>query len=227
MQRTTFVIAVAAGLLTTAPALARPASGDVPATYREVVPLQLDAGRIKDLQTKLDRQGFSPGKIDGLWGPNTSEALRRLQAARGLQASGRFDQQTLALLDAADTAASSSATPVTPPGAVTPGRGESVAADRAPSSVLGGVQPGTSGAGMAAAGGDTNQAVATTDANAPQPAHGANSFSKGEAERRITGHGFQDVGELHKDGTGVWRGTATKGGQRVQVWLDYKGNVSQ
>ena len=45
--------------------------------------------------------------------------------------------------------------------------------------------------GTAAASGDRNQAVATTDANAPQPARGANSFSRGEARRRIERHGFQ------------------------------------
>ncbi len=81
--------------------------------------------------------------------------------------------------------------------------------------------------GANAAGGDNNQAVATTSANAPQPAHGANSFSKGEAVRRIARHGFQNVSNLRKDGTAAWRGTAIKDGQQVQVWLDYKGNVGQ
>ena len=47
-----------------------------------------------------------------------------------------------------------------------------------------------SGNGQAAASGNDNQAVATTNANAMQPAHGANSFSKREARRRIAMHGF-------------------------------------
>jgi hypothetical protein len=81
--------------------------------------------------------------------------------------------------------------------------------------------------GTAAAGGNDNQAVATTNANAPQPAHGANSFSMGEARTRIAGHGFQTVSNLHKDKNGVWRGKAMKDGQPVSVWLDYKGNVGE
>ncbi len=76
--------------------------------------------------------------------------------------------------------------------------------------------------GTAAASGDRNQAVATTDANAPQPAQEANSFSRGEARRRIERHGFQKVVSLHKDNGGVWRGKGMKDGQQVGVWLDYQ-----
>lgn len=94
-----------------------------------------------------------------------------------------------------------------------------------------GVTPGTGlvgrNSGTAAASGDRNQALATTGANAPQPAQGANSFSQGEAQRRITSAGFQGVGALTKDAGGVWRGTATKDGRSVGVWLDYKGNIGQ
>jgi hypothetical protein len=42
-----------------------------------------------------------------------------------------------------------------------------------------------------------------------------------------SGSGFQGVGALTKDDGGVWRGAATKDGQSVQVWLDYKGNAGQ
>jgi len=80
--------------------------------------------------------------------------------------------------------------------------------------------------GTAAAAGDSNQAVATTSANAPQPARGRNSFSQGEARRRIESRGFQQVTGLRKDNNGVWRGTAMRDGASVPVWLDYKGNVS-
>ncbi len=81
--------------------------------------------------------------------------------------------------------------------------------------------------GTAAASGNSNQAVATTGADAPQPAHGANSFSHGQAVRRIESHGFQKVVALHKDGNGIWWGQGTRDGQQVRVWLDYKGNVGQ
>ena len=94
-----------------------------------------------------------------------------------------------------------------------------------------GTVPGTGlvgrNSGTAAASGDRNQALTTTSANAPQPAQGANSFSQGEAQRRITSAGFQGVGALTKDAGGVWRGTATKDGRSVAVWLDYKGDIGQ
>jgi hypothetical protein len=77
----------------------------------------------------------------------------------------------------------------------------------------------------AAASGNNNQAVATTNANAPEPAKGANSFTMGEAKSRFEKSGFSNVGGLTKDDNGVWRGTAQKGGSPTTVWLDYKGNI--
>jgi hypothetical protein len=81
--------------------------------------------------------------------------------------------------------------------------------------------------GKASASGDDNQAVVTTGTNADQPAKGKNSFTRHEAKKRITAKGYSGVANLKKDADGVWRGTATKDGQSVQVWLDYKGNVGQ
>ena len=116
----------------------------------------------------------------------------------------------------------------TTPGSTAPGATSNAPKPGVSSST--GVTPSTGvvdrNTGAAAASGDRNQAVATTGANAAQPARGANSFSEGEARRRLERNGFQGVGTLHKD-SGVWRGTATKDGQAVQVWLDYKGNTGQ
>ena len=67
----------------------------------------------------------------------------------------------------------------------------------------------------------------TTGANADQPAHGRNSFTMKQARNRIASKGYMQVTGLKKDSNGVWRGTAQKDGQPVQVWLDYKGNVGQ
>lgn len=92
-----------------------------------------------------------------------------------------------------------------------------------------GTAPGTGvvdrNTGPSAASGNRNQAVATTNANAPQPAKGANSFTDAEARHRIESNGYTDVSGLQKDGDGIWHGTAKKGGNTVKVWLDYKGNV--
>ena len=79
--------------------------------------------------------------------------------------------------------------------------------------------------GPAAASGNSNQAVATTTANAPTPARGRNSFTRGEARRRLEGGGYAQVSGLAKDANGVWRGKGSKDGQQVSVWLDYKGNM--
>lgn len=118
--------------------------------------------------------------------------------------------------------------------AKTPGNAAPGATSNAP---LPGVSPNTGvtpntglvgrNSGAAAASGDRNQAVTTTGANAAQPARGSNSFTQNEARRRLERNGFQGVSGLSKDSGGVWRGTATKDGQSVQVWLDYKGNTGQ
>jgi len=55
---------------------------------------------------------------------------------------------------------------------------------------------------------------------------GANSFTEAQAREHITKSGFSGVSALTKDKTGVWRGTAKKGGHSVHVSLDFKGNVS-
>lgn len=55
---------------------------------------------------------------------------------------------------------------------------------------------------------------------------GANSFTQGEARGHIEHAGFTNVSALAKDGNGVWRGTAKRGGKTVRVGLDFKGNVT-
>lgn len=71
---------------------------------------------------------------------------------------------------------------------------------------------------------------AVTTSNAPSktaaaPVKGRNSFSLGEARRRITRAGYTDVKGLKKDNDGIWRATATKDGQSMSVYCDYQGNV--
>ena len=58
------------------------------------------------------------------------------------------------------------------------------------------------------------------------PATGRNSFTQAQARGRIAKDGYTGVSALTKDANGVWRGTATKGGAKVNVGLDYKGNVT-
>jgi hypothetical protein len=76
---------------------------------------------------------------------------------------------------------------------------------------------------------DANTPAVTTP-NSPKnpnaPVEGANSFTEGQARSRIEGQGYASVGGLKKDDKGVWRGTATKGGKKVNVSVDFQGNVT-
>ena len=58
------------------------------------------------------------------------------------------------------------------------------------------------------------------------PAAGANSFTEGQAKSRLESSGYSSVNNLAKDKDGVWRGKASKGGQNVNVSVDYQGNVT-
>ena len=57
-------------------------------------------------------------------------------------------------------------------------------------------------------------------------AKGRNSFTQTQAQGRIAKAGYTDVSGLAKNKNGVWQGTAMKGGAKVNVALDYKGNVT-
>jgi len=75
-----------------------------------------------------------------------------------------------------------------------------------------------------------NSAINTQDSSNRQvnaPVAGSNSFTEGQAKSRIEKMGFADVTDLKKDDNGVWRGRAMKGGQMIDVSVDYQGNVIQ
>lgn len=83
----------------------------------------------------------------------------------------------------------------------------------------------------------TDQAAGDAKGNAPlKQQHtvndgaakpGANSFTEGQAKQHILNSGYASVSDLTKGSDGIWRGTATKGGQSISVALDFKGNVSE
>jgi len=288
MKRISLAMAVTVGAVAAFPAVAQQnQGGTAPPNREETVPLQLKAEQIMAMQQRLNERGFFAGRVDGLWGPDTSAAVRSFQQKNSLPSTGQLDEGTLQALGIVGAAAASSAvaSPVaarpampdqattaapalsSPPDTAagsavsgaptvaattglnpaatgadpaaptasapdgTPGNAPGATVGRATDRALGtnttGTNPGGGNAGQNAAGGDSNQAVATTAANAAQPAKGANSFSDGEAQRRIESRGYATVADLKKDGDGVWRGSAMKDGAKVGVWLDYKGNVGQ
>ena len=75
--------------------------------------------------------------------------------------------------------------------------------------------------------GSHNPAVKSPTAHtAPMAAKGRNSFTEAQAQGRIAKAGYANVSKLMKDANGVWQGTAMKGAAKVNVALDYKGNVT-
>ena len=53
---------------------------------------------VEALQNKLLGKGFNPGTIDGVFGPNTEDALKRFQEKEGLDADGIAGPKTLAAI---------------------------------------------------------------------------------------------------------------------------------
>jgi peptidoglycan hydrolase-like protein with peptidoglycan-binding domain len=58
------------------------------------------SGRVRVLQRRLAGLGFSPGLVDGRYGPLTTQAVERFQSANGLAVDGVVGAHTLAALNA-------------------------------------------------------------------------------------------------------------------------------
>lgn len=56
--------------------------------------VQAYSNEVYQAQVKLSNLGYNPGPSDGLWGKNTSSAIKRFQSAQGLSITGRLDQKT-------------------------------------------------------------------------------------------------------------------------------------
>lgn len=59
----------------------------------------IDDPEVRDIQTRLQNLGYSPGPIDGLLGPQTEAAIREFQMARGLIVDGVVGPQTWSALE--------------------------------------------------------------------------------------------------------------------------------
>jgi hypothetical protein len=89
-----------------------------------------------------------------------------------------------------------------------------------------GVNPSAAGTNMGA-----RESGTSTNPNAPRSEagleRGANSFTEGQARRRIEDHGYTNVANLHKDQNSIWQAEAMKNGQKIKVGVDFRGNVAE
>lgn len=102
---TRMMIAAAAALLAATSATAFAATSPAPATSTPAshkatsqasLPSEahhMSARRVEEIQAALQRKGEHVA-TDGIWGPNTTAALRDFQKKNGLKPSGRYDQAT-------------------------------------------------------------------------------------------------------------------------------------
>jgi hypothetical protein len=93
---------------TTAPTVSTPTVTTTPTTSKPQLTVPAaglkpgaKGSAVKQLQRALERVGYSPGAIDGSYGPSTESAVKRFQQAHGLVADGIAGTKTLAALKAA------------------------------------------------------------------------------------------------------------------------------
>jgi peptidoglycan hydrolase-like protein with peptidoglycan-binding domain len=72
--------------------------GSVQVSYAQVLQPGSRGLEVEELQRELRRRGFNPGSIDGSYGLQTQEAVRRFQDSRGLFADGVAGSRTLEAL---------------------------------------------------------------------------------------------------------------------------------
>lgn len=71
-------------------------------------------------------------------------------------------------------------------------------------------------------------AIATPESKNPEaPVKGANSFTEDQAKSQIEQAGYTDVTGLKLGDDGVWNASAMKGAEKVEVQLDYQGNITK
>lgn len=68
------------------------------ANQQPISPQSLNRGKVRQLQTALNKDGFPVGRVDGIWGTRTREAVQKFQESKGMPGNGALNQNTLAAL---------------------------------------------------------------------------------------------------------------------------------
>jgi peptidoglycan hydrolase-like protein with peptidoglycan-binding domain len=67
---------------------------------QRLAPNMLSRPQVRQIQQALDKNGFSAGRADGIWGPETRSALMNFQKSKNVgAANGELDDETLAALE--------------------------------------------------------------------------------------------------------------------------------
>ncbi|HVY56988.1 MAG TPA: peptidoglycan-binding domain-containing protein [Xanthobacteraceae bacterium] len=72
--------------------------GSNQSAQQTISPDNLNQSQVRQIQQALDKKGFSVGRTDGKWGPETEAALRKFQEDQKMSSSGQLDDQTIGAL---------------------------------------------------------------------------------------------------------------------------------
>ncbi|MGD9924660.1 MAG: peptidoglycan-binding protein [Pseudorhodoplanes sp.] len=65
---------------------------------QSVSPSELDQSQIRQIQQALNKHGFDAGNVDGVWGPETRDAVQNFQEKRNLSTDEALNEETLSAL---------------------------------------------------------------------------------------------------------------------------------
>jgi hypothetical protein len=82
---------------------------------QSTAPVKVSRQQVRQIQEQLKTQGLYKGRVDGMMGPETKQAIQQFQQQNNLQATGTLDQQTLAALTSGTNGQGSNMTPGTQP----------------------------------------------------------------------------------------------------------------
>lgn len=123
---------------------------------------------VRTVQERLRARDVNAGPVDGIWGPETQQGLRRFQQSQGLQATGQLNAETLQALG------------------ITGQRGEGAAAPRASTPATGTTGTAAQGASPSGAGAQNSATGAPSFRNLDANNDGEVSLAEAAADTRIS-----------------------------------------